>query len=108
MGKGAALSEVSSGEGLSHFAAIRVRVNGTGQLKMSIQSLDDIRSKTLIPFNMLTKTRIEPTRIINFTETRASVEIKTTEKDEVFRINRIIVFMKESDTTVAGIAGHGL
>ena len=102
MGKGAALSELSSGESISHFAAIRVRVTGTGNLKMKVYSLDDVRSKELTPFTMATQTRIIPTRIVNFMEQRAAFELKTTELGERFRINRIIIFMKETFTSYPG------
>lgn len=102
MPKGAALSEVSSGENISHFAAIRVRANGTGNLQMTVYSLDDVRSKTLVPFVMQTTTRIVPTRLVNFMEQRAAFELKTTEMDEVFRINRIVIFMKEVFTSYPG------
>lgn len=102
MPKGAALSELSSGESISHFAAIRVRVNGTGNLKMSVYSLDDIKSKTLVPFVMTPLTRIIPTRLVNFMEQRAAFELMTTEIDEYFRINRIIIFSKETFTSYPG------
>lgn len=102
MPRGAALSERSSGESISHFAAIRIRLNGTGILKMSVYSLDNVRSKTLVPFIMSTLTRIIPTRLVNFTEQRASFELKTTEIDEKFRINRIIIFTKEIYTSYPG------
>jgi len=102
MPKGAALSESSSGESISHFAAIRIRLNGEGNLKMSVYSLDDVRSKTLVPFTMATTTRIIPTRLVNFSEQRASFELKTTEIDERFRINRIVIFMKEVFTSYPG------
>jgi len=102
MPKGAALSETSSGENISHFAAIRIRLNGVGNLKMSVYSLDNVRSKTLVPFLMQLQTRIIPTRIVNFTEQRASFELKTTELGERFRINRIVIFMKETATSYPG------
>ena len=102
MGKGAALSELSSGESISHFAAIRVRVNGTGDLKMEVFSLDDVRSKVLVPFTMQEATRIIPTRLVNFMEQRACFELKTTEMDEYFKINRIIVFTKETFSSYPG------
>jgi hypothetical protein len=102
MAKGAALSEGSSGENISHFAAIRVRVNGTGNLKMKVLSLDDIRSKELVPFVMATTNRIIPTRLVNFSEQRALFEISTTEMDEYFRINRIVIFAKEMYTSFPG------
>jgi hypothetical protein len=102
MPKGAALSEVSSGENISHFAAIRIRVNGTGNLKMTVFSLDDVRSKTLVPLVMQQQNRIIPTRLVNFTEQRAAFELKTTEIDEKFRINRIVIFTKEIYTSYPG------
>jgi hypothetical protein len=95
MPQGAALSEGSSGESISHFAAIRVRVNGTGNLKMSVHSLDDVRSKTLVPLEMKTANRIIPTRLVNFMEQRACFELKITDFDEDFKINRIVIFTKE-------------
>jgi hypothetical protein len=102
MAKGAALSEKSSGENIQHFAAIRIRLVGTGNFKMTVFSLDDVDSKTLVPFTMQTQARIIPTRIVNFTEQRAAFELKTTEMDEYFRVNRIIVFMKEIATSYPG------
>lgn len=102
MPKGAALSEQSSGENISHFAAIKIRLNGTGLLKMSVFSLDDVKSKTLVPFTMQQQNRIIPTRLVNFTEQRASFELKTTEIDEKFRINRIVIFTKETATSYPG------
>jgi len=102
MPRGTALSEGSSGENISHFAAIRVRVSGYGNLKMQISSLDDVRSKTLVPLHMQVLNRIIPTRLVNFTEQRASFELKTTEMDEYFKINRIVIFTKETATSYPG------
>jgi hypothetical protein len=102
MPKGAALSEGSSGENISHFAAIRIRSNGTGDLKLAVYSLDDVRSKTLVALPMAAASRIIPTRLVNFMEQRASFEIKTTEIDEFFRINRIVIFTKEVFTSYPG------
>lgn len=102
MPRGAATSEGSSGESISHFAAIRVRVNGTGNLKMAVYSLDDVKDKTLVPFVMKVLNRIVPTRIVNFTEQRASFELKTTDIDEELKINRIIIFTKVTDTSYPG------
>ena len=94
MPKGAATSEGSSGEGISHFSTIRIRVNGTGNLKLKIYSLDDLKFKILVPFAMQPQARIIPTRLVNFMEQRASFELKTTDFDETFRINRIVIFTK--------------
>lgn len=102
MPKGAAISEGSSGESISHFAAIRIRVNGTGSLQLKVYSLDDVKFKILVPLAMRTQARIIPTRLVNFMEQRASFELKTTVIDEEFRINRIVVFQKEVYTSYPG------
>ena len=94
MAKGAATSEGSSGEGISHFAAIRIRVTGRGQLRMAVYALDDLNSKLLVPFKMEQLARYAPTRLVNFTDQRASFQIWVSNIDERFRINRIIVFTK--------------
>lgn len=95
MSKGAALSEKSSGESTSHFASIRIRVDGKGNLRLGVYSLDDLRSKVLAPLEMAPKNRYSPTRLVNFVEQRASFSIGTTEPKEKFRINRIVIFSKE-------------
>jgi|SRR5215510_2354235 len=95
MPKGAASSTGSSGEIISHFAGVRFRVNGTGSLRMTLFSLDDVLSVTLVPLTMATLTRVQPTRLVNFTEQRASLEIKTTAIDEFMSVNRIVLLVKE-------------
>jgi hypothetical protein len=95
MPRGAALSEQSSGESTSHFSSIRIRVNGTGNLRLFVYSLDDLNSKVLVPLPMVEKNRYSPTRIVNFVEQRASFTLQTIEKGERFRINRIVIFSKE-------------
>jgi hypothetical protein len=102
MALGAAISEQSSGEGITHFAAIRIRVNGTGLLKMAVYSLDDVRSKTLVPLTMQPLNRIIPTRLVNFMEQRAAFELKTTDMNDKFRINRIVIFAKTTFTSYPG------
>ena len=92
---GAALSEGSSGENITHFAAIRVRVNGAANLQVKVFSYDDVRSKTLVAIPVIQQNRKILTRLVNFSEQRASFELKTTAIDEVFRINRITIFGKE-------------
>lgn len=95
MAVGAALSEQSSGESTSHFASVRIRVTGIGQLRLAVFSLDELNSKVLAPLSMTEKARFSLTRIVNFTEQRASFEIRTQDKGDKFRINRIVIFSKE-------------
>ena len=99
---GSAASEGSSGENISHFAAIRVRITGAGQLHMSVFSLDGVKYKKLVPFVLQSRARIIPTRIVNFKEQRACFELKTIGTNEYFRINRIVIFSKECDSSYPG------
>ena len=94
MPQGAVLSNGSGGEIISHFSAVRVRVNGTGLLQLALFSYDDVVSTTLIPLTMAPLTNIVPTRLANFQQHRASLEMKTVNIDEVMKINRIILFAK--------------
>jgi hypothetical protein len=90
----AVLSGGSGGEVISHFSAVRIRVNGAGQLRLALFSLDDVTTITLVPLTMAAFTRIVPTRLCNFQEHRAALEIKTTSIDDKMRINRIIIFSR--------------
>ncbi len=102
MPKGSARGSGSSGEGINNFNAVRMRLTGSGSLLMSMFSLDDIRNTTLVPFTMSATTNIQPTRLCNFNEQRASLKIQTTAINEHFRINRIIIFSKEIFTSYPG------
>jgi hypothetical protein len=102
MPKGAVLSEGSSGESISHFAALRVRAYGDCTLHMYIFTFDDIKWKTMVPFVLQRENRITPTRIVNFKSQRAGIELKTSGINEFFRVHRIIVFSKVTDTSYPG------
>lgn len=92
----------SKGENISHFTAVRIRVVGSGKLRMRMISDDEVVEQTLVPFTMAERTNIQPTRLCNFMQQRAQLEIKTTAKDEIFRINRIIIFAKETFSSYPG------
>lgn len=102
MPRGAATPQGSSGENITHFVSVRMRLQGEGDLLMTLYSIDDIYSQTLVPFVMATATNIQPTRLCNFNQQRASLRIGTTEMDEWFRINRIILFTREFGTMYPG------
>ena len=78
----------------NHYGAVRMRITGSGSLIMTLYSLDDVNSVTLSPFTMSATTNKELTRLSNFNEQRAALEIKTTEIDETFLINKIVIFHK--------------
>jgi hypothetical protein len=81
-------------ENINHFAGWRLRVIGNGNLKSTIGTLNDVITKDLFPMPMTDPARIEPYRIINFMSQRAAIEYKTTELDEWFQINTLVIFIK--------------
>ena len=83
-----------SQEDLIHINAIRFRVQGSGSLQLRLIGLDSRLSQTLSPLTMETLPGREPQRLANFTNQRVQFELKTTEINEYFIINRIIVFAK--------------
>lgn len=85
-----------------HFGFSRMRLTGEGNLRMRLQSLGEVREFVMVPFIMASPTNIEPTRLSNFTEQRASLEGKTTQIDEVFEISKIMVFAKQVATSYPG------
>jgi hypothetical protein len=92
---GAARPSNSLGENLIHVGAVRMRVVGSGDLILSLHSLDDIKSTTNPnPVVMTTSTNIEPSKLFNMIDQRIRLKLITTEEDEWFRINRIILYAK--------------
>ena len=81
-------------EVINHYGAVRMHVNGSASLKLALFSLDDVKSSTLLPLVLQAKTNIEPNRLSNFTQQKATLEVRTTEIDEIFEISKIIVFVK--------------
>lgn len=95
MPKGMTKSHGSSGENISHFNAVRMRVIGQGSLKLTMHSMQSIRTKQLVDIPMSMQTNKQPIRLANFMEQRAALEISTNSINDYFRINRIIVFSRE-------------
>lgn len=77
-----------------HIVGVRLRVNGSGNLKLNLSDLDDIQVQALVDLPMQAATRIEPTRLSNFQSQRTRLEVKVTEINEWFEIQRIIIFSK--------------
>lgn len=99
----------SRGESINHFNGIRIRVTGSGDLKVAVFALDDTGvtpSNTpveiLVPYAMQATTKRQPTLLANTKEQRASFEFKITEINEWFSIERIVVFKKELFTQYVG------
>ena len=84
----------TSGEYEHHIVGVRMRVNGSGNLQMSLNSYQDVLVQNLVPFPMQVVTRIEPTRLSNFQSQRTRLVGEVRVIDEWFVINRIIIFGK--------------
>ena len=82
------------GEYEHHVVSVRLRVVGSGNLQLSLADLDDIQVQNLVPIPMQAATRFEPLRLANLQSQRIRLVGKTTEIDETFTIQRIILFGK--------------
>lgn len=85
---------MSEDDVIVHYTSLKMRITGTGSLQMRMISQDSIYEQVLVPFSMSAATNIRPTRLMNFQHQRAHLEGKTTEINEKFRINKIIIFAK--------------
>ena len=81
-------------ENINHFAGVRLRVNGTGNLHITYESLDEILTKDLQPIVMVQNNRKEPLRLGIFVTQKSRIVLKTTDFDDVMRVNKLIVFLK--------------
>jgi hypothetical protein len=79
---------------INHYGAVRLHATGFANLKFMLFSLDEVKTSTLLPIVLKAKNNIEPTRLANFTQQKAKLEIRTTEINEIFQINKVIVFVK--------------
>lgn len=80
-------------ENILHFGGARFRVNGAGQLKLTLIGLDKSTEYVMLPITMAESPGREELRYANFVSQRARLRMETTETDEVFRINRIVIFV---------------
>lgn len=87
--------KANQNEGLiNHYGLIRLRIEGSGNLKCRLLSLSEVKETVLSPIILIDPTDIEPTRLSNFTQQRAQLEIKTTAINHVFHCSKIVIFAK--------------
>lgn len=80
---------------ITHVGVVRFRVVGEGNLRLSLHSLQDVKSAVNPnPLVMSETTDREPTKLFDFMSQRMSLKFQTTEKDEWFRIDRIVIFAR--------------
>lgn len=88
-----------SAEDIQHLGAVRFRIKGSGNLKITALGYDDAESSTLPNLVLEPTTSRQPTVLANFVNQRMCLHIGTTEKDEYFTITRIIAFVKPVATS---------
>lgn len=86
-------------ENILHFGAVKLRLQGVGNLKMKVYSLDDRFEKDLVSLNMDRLPGLEPTRRFNFNAQRARIRFYTDKINDNVRINRVIVYAKPRATS---------
>ena len=87
-------SASGNGEFEHHIVATRLRVNGAGDLQLSLTDLDDVQTQNLAVLPMAITTRFEPTRLANFQSQRTRLVGTIDTINEWFDIGRIIIWAK--------------
>ena len=83
------------GEFRTHFGAVRLRVLGTGNLKLKLIPLGtDNPPQDLVPIQMSQTTGRYPNQLANMIQQKAQLEIRTTEFSEVFLLKQVILYVK--------------
>lgn len=77
-----------------HFNAARLRITGSGTMRMTLSSLDDVNQFDLQDLTMQATTNREPTVLANYIDQRGRLEGYTQDIDETFTISRIVIFIK--------------
>jgi hypothetical protein len=77
-----------------HICATRFRLTGSGDLKLTLLSLDGVNTQDLVDLTMASLNSIEPTRLANFQSQRIQLNFRTTAIDEIFEISKIILYAK--------------
>lgn len=82
-----------------HFGSVRLRVVGSGNLDLTLISLSETETQDLTPVVMSSATNRLPNVLSNFMQQRAQLEIYTDEIDEVFQIDKVIIYIRPTFTS---------
>lgn len=82
-------------ENILHYAAIRVRVKGSGNLLPTLIGLDELTAQSLENITMSQSPGIVVTKLANFQGQRVKLRLEVFDINEVFNVNRIVVYVKE-------------
>lgn len=91
-----------SEELINHYGLIRLRIEGSGTLKMTLRSLSGVKTKALADLTLVSSNNIEPTKLTNFTQQRAQLELKTTSYGENFICSKIVIFARPVANSLPG------
>jgi hypothetical protein len=80
---------------VNHFAGIKLRVKGSGNLQISVQGEDDINSTTYNSIILSANPGLEPDRLINFTNEKCAIKLRVSLFGEWFNLSRLDVWAKE-------------
>lgn len=83
-----------------HFGAVSFRVIGSGNLFLTLRSLQNTDNTILTSLVLSTITDREPTVLSNFNKQRAQLDIRTLVIDEVFELDKIIIWTKPVSTSL--------
>ncbi len=79
---------------INHCVAVRMRVTGSGNLKVRLLSLDEESTSQLADVAMVPVSQRYANQLANFSTQRYQVEISTEEIDETFNLHQVIIYNK--------------
>lgn len=83
---------------LLHSGFVRTRAVGSGSLRMTLSSLDDVTSKTLPVIALSPTPGREPMVLAGFIAQKMALKIEVNALDEWFSISKITVFVRQYAT----------
>lgn len=96
------LAKNNGAENILHCTGVRLRVVGSGNLDMTLYSLDSARTFPMMALPMTPTNERELTRLGNFRSQRIQLGFSVDVIDEYFKISKIIFFAKPSATSYPG------
>lgn len=81
-------------DSIFHYAAIRAKVVGSGNLRTTIYGLDQVLSSVLNVVAMSTSPGVEPVILCNLLSQRARIQFSTTAINETAKFYRVTLFIK--------------
>ena len=89
-------------EYINHCNSIRLKLRGSGNLRATLYSYDEVESFALEPIVMAANTNIPPTQLANFKQTEMKLKLETTEINEIFNISEILIYIKPVEQSYPG------